>query len=111
MVLEALEEDDPAAHLRTFEFELLQQLGYGVDFSAQGQPLHSVGIVLRHNPVFTRYRVHQAKAHGSIPASFKQSRRVFSAPATQDAAKVLVRVALAPLLGDKPPTSRKMFRR
>ena len=39
-VLEALEEDDPLQlTLRTFELELLQQLGYGVDFSAQGQPL------------------------------------------------------------------------
>ena len=39
-VLEALEEDDPLQPtLRTFELELLEQLGYGVDFSAQGQPL------------------------------------------------------------------------
>ena len=41
-VLEALEEGDalqPA--LRLFELELLDQLGYGIDFSAAGKPLNA----------------------------------------------------------------------
>jgi recombinational DNA repair protein (RecF pathway) len=37
--------------------------------------------------------------------------RDFAASTTQDAAKALMRAALAPLLGDKPLTSRSMFQR
>jgi recombinational DNA repair protein (RecF pathway) len=37
--------------------------------------------------------------------------RDFAALATQDAAKALMRAALAPLLGGKPLNSRSMFQR
>lgn len=114
-VLEALEEDDPLQPtLRTFELELLQQLGYGVDFSAQGQPLDDN----------TQYRFEAQSGFHAVQGPSRQgsrqysgqvlnqiAARSFSAPATQDAAKALMRVALAPLLGDKPLTSRKMFQR
>ena len=114
-VLEALEEDDPLQPtLRTFELDLLQQLGYGVDFSAQGQPL---------DDSVRYYFEAQSGFHAVQDASRQRSRqysglvlnqiaaRSFSAPETQDAAKALMRAALSPLLGDKPLTSRKMFQR
>lgn len=114
-VLEALEEDDPLQPtLRTFELDLLQQLGYGVDFSAQGRPL---------DDSVEYYFEAQSGFHAVQDASRQRSRqysglvlnqiaaRSFSAPETQDAAKALMRAALSPLLGDKPLTSRKMFQR
>jgi DNA repair protein RecO (recombination protein O) len=114
-VLEALEEDDPLQPtLRTFELDLLQQLGYGVDFSVQGQPL---------DDSVQYYFEAQSGFHAVQDASRQRSRqysglvlnqiaaRSFSAPETQDAAKALMRAALSPLLGDKPLTSRKMFQR
>ena len=114
-VLEALEEDDPLQPtLRTFELDLLQQLGYGVDFSVQGQPLDGSA---------QYYFEAQSGFHAVQDASRQRSRqysglvlnqiaaRSFSAPETQDAAKALMRAALSPLLGDKPLTSRKMFQR
>jgi DNA repair protein RecO (recombination protein O) len=114
-VLEALEENDPLQPaLRCFELELLQQLGYGIDFSAKGEPLQENG----------RYTFEaQTGFHPAVVAkppglrffSGKELRQIasrdFAASATQDAAKALVRAALAPLLGDKPLTSRSMFRR
>jgi recombinational DNA repair protein (RecF pathway) len=39
------------------------------------------------------------------------ARRDFNDTATLEAAKVLMRAAIEPLLGDKPLTSRKMFQR
>ena len=114
-VLEALEEDDPLQPtLRTFELDLLQQLGYGVDFSVQGQPL---------DDSVQYYFEAQSGFHAVQDASRQRSRqysglvlnqiaaRSLSAPETQDAAKALMRAALSPLLGDKPLTSRKMFQR
>lgn len=114
-VLEALEEDDPLQPtLRTFELELLQQLGYGVDFSAQGQPLENTA-QYRFEAQSGFHAVQDPSSQGSRLYSgqvLKQiAARSFVAPATQDAAKALMRAALAPLLGDKPLTSRKMFQR
>ena len=69
-VLEALEEDDPLQPtLRTFELDLLQQLGYGVDFSVQVSPwMTASSITLRHNPGFMRCKTLPGNAHGSIRA-------------------------------------------
>ena len=114
-VLEALEENDPLQPaLRCFELELLQQLGYGIDFSAKGQPLQENG----------RYTFEAQTGFHPTAAEKPQGPRLFSgrelrqiasrdfaASTTQDAAKALMRAALAPLLGDKPLTSRSMFQR
>ena len=113
-VLEALEEHDPLQPaLRCFELELLQQLGYGIDFSVRGQPLQE-----HRRYVFeaqTGFRPAVATTAGARLFSGVELQQIasrdFATPGTQDAAKVLMRAALAPLLGDKPLTSRKMFRR
>lgn len=113
-VLEALEEGDalqPA--LRLFELELLDQLGYGIDFSAAGEALQG-NAYYRFEPHVGFHRVNRDE--GSVRALSGQSllaiaSRDFSDTATLDAAKVLMRAAIEPLLGDKPLTSRKMFQR
>lgn len=113
-VLESLEENDPLQPaLRNFELDLLQQLGFGIDFSVRGQPLQE-----KEQYIFeAQSGFNPAADHASGKRLFSGSQlqqiacRDFSMPATQDAAKALMRVALAPLLGDKPLTSRKMFQR
>ena len=113
-VLEALEEGDalqPA--LRLFELELLDQLGYGIDFSAAGEPLNASALY-RFEPQVGFRRV--SGGDGSVRVVSGQSllaiaSRDFSDSATLDAAKGLMRAAIEPLLGDKPLTSRKMFQR
>lgn len=114
-VLEALEENDalqPA--LRCFELELLEQLGYGVDFSIAGQRLDPTHIY-RFEPHSGFQRVQESSvSSGRVFAGAVLNRiqqRDFSTQTTQDAAKVLMRSALSPLLGDKPLTSRRMFQR
>lgn len=94
--------------LRRFEFSLLEVLGYGVDFSVlEDWPDSPVGfdpergfvsadVVDAHQPLFaldTLRRV--AQGHDD-----KMSLKV---------AKQLVRYAMAPLLGDRPLNSRKLF--
>ena len=71
-VLEALEEDDPLQPcLRTFELELLQQLGYGVDFLPKASPwMTALSIALRHNPAFTQFKTHRARARVSTLARY-----------------------------------------
>lgn len=114
-VLEALEEGDslePA--LRRFELDVLQQLGYGIDFSVQGQPLEE-GKVYGYTPQSGFSQATQSQlgaARGFDGCALQQiARGDFSAASTREAAKALLRVALTPLLGDKPLTSRKLFPR
>jgi DNA repair protein RecO (recombination protein O) len=114
-VLEALEENDPLQPaLRCFELELLQQLGYGIDFSVDGQALEdNARYTFEAQTGF--HTVVTEKSPGSRLFSGRElsqiASRDFAALATQDAAKALMRTALAPLLGGKPLTSRSMFQR
>ena len=114
-VLEALEENDPLQPaLRSFELTLLQQLGYAVDFTHAGQPLQA-SAVYRFEP-HSGFRLAQKTASDgarqfSGQALLNIAAEDFAMPATQETAKHLMRAALAPLLGDKPLTSRKMFQR
>lgn len=114
-VLEALEENDPLQPaLRCFELELLQQLGYGIDFSVDGQALEdNARYTFEAQTGF--HTVVTEKSPGSRLFSGRElsqiASRDFAALATQDAAKALMRAALAPLLGGKPLTSRSMFQR
>ena len=114
-VLEALEEHDPLQPaLRCFELELLQQLGYGIDFSVRGQPLQEHGRYVFEAQTGFRPALAETTAGARLFSGVELQQiasRDFATPRTQDAAKVLMRAALAPLLGGKPLTSRKMFRR
>ena len=116
-VLEALEENDPLQPaLRTFELELLEQLGYGVEFTAAGAALRTDEVYrfeaqAGFRIIETGGRSHPSTQQFSGAALVAIAERNFTALPTQEAAKRLARAALAPLLGDKPLTSRKMFQR
>lgn len=113
-VLEALEEGDalqPA--LRLFELELLDQLGYGIDFCTAGEPFQA-NAFYRFEPQAGFHRVSaDEESARALSGRLLQAiaSRDFNDTATLDAAKALMRAAIEPLLGDKPLTSRKMFQR
>lgn len=98
--------------LRRFEFQLLQSLGYGVDFlhcAGSGQPIDE-------NMTY-RYREEQGfmaslikdnlTFYGRDLLAFEQRR--FDDRAVLQAAKRFTRLALKPYLGGKPLKSRELF--
>ena len=98
--------------LRRFEFQLLQSLGYGVDFlhcAGSGQPIDE-------NMTY-RYREEQGfmaslikdnlTFYGRDLLAFEQRR--FDDSTVLQAAKRFTRLALKPYLGSKPLQSRELF--
>ena len=98
--------------LRRFEFQLLQSLGYGVDFlhcAGSGQPIDE-------NMTY-RYREEQGfmaslikdnlTFYGRDLLAFEQRR--FDDSTVLQAAKRFTRFALKPYLGSKPLKSRELF--
>ena len=98
--------------LRRFEFQLLQSLGYGVDFlhcAGSGQPIDE-------NMTY-RYREEQGfmaslikdnlTFYGRDLLAFEQCR--FDDSTVLQAAKRFTRLALKPYLGSKPLKSRELF--
>ena len=98
--------------LRRFEFQLLQSLGYGVDFlhcAGSGQPIDE-------NMTY-RYREEQGfmaslikdnlTFYGRDLLAFEQRR--FDDSTVLQAAKRFTRLALKPYLGSKPLKSRALF--
>lgn len=98
--------------LRHFEFQLLQTLGYGVDFchcAGSGEPVD----------INMTYRYREEKGfiasliqdnltfYGRELLAFEA--RQFHEPATLQAAKRFTRMALKPYLGNKPLKSRELF--
>ena len=103
--------------LRDFEFTLLQDLGYAIDFSADahtGDEINSelpywfdtqAGFYQAENPhpSTSRLPVFQGKDILAMAA------RNFAAQETRQAAKRLSRLMLQPLLGSRPLRSRELF--
>ncbi|MCK8127127.1 DNA repair protein RecO [Pseudoalteromonas sp. 2CM39R] len=98
------------AVLRSYEFQLLEMLGYGVDFSvdAEGDEINDAanyqyfaeyGFLLHDDP----HRGFSGKQLNAIAA------HDFSAPDVLYMAKQLSRYLLKPLLGKKPLKSRELF--
>lgn len=97
--------------LRQFEFSLVQELGYGVDF---GHCVNGVDITAAGSYSY----VHEA---GFVDSTVSRSgvfsgaellavaRNDFNDAGTRRAAKRLARLMLAPLLGNRPLSSRKLF--
>ena len=97
--------------LRSFEWRLLDELGYGfaLDLDSQGQPIAEHGV----------YRLHTET--GLVPVGQLQpgvfqggellamAAADWSAPGALAAAKRLMRQALAPHLGGRPLVSRELF--
>ncbi|MDO4626130.1 MAG: DNA repair protein RecO [Pasteurellaceae bacterium] len=110
MRLASDEQVEPA--LRTFEFQLLKTLGYGIDFT------HCAGSGLPVEAEMT-YRYREEKGfiaslikdnltfYGRDLLAFEQ--RIFEQAETLQAAKRFTRIALKPYLGNKPLKSRELF--
>jgi DNA repair protein RecO (recombination protein O) len=101
---------DMQAVLRSYEFQLLELLGYGVDFSfdADGEPIDDtqtysyfaeVGFAVQHDSRsgFTGSQLNAIANH-----DFSQADVLYMA-------KQLSRYLLKPLLGNKPLKSRELF--
>ena len=100
--------------LRKFELQLLESLGYGVNFgldAISGMPVSSA----------THYCLDPAQgfycADENVPANFQFSgqhicaiaENDFSATEVKQTAKRITRILLKPLLGSKPLMSRELF--
>ena len=97
--------------LRSFEWRLLDQLGYGfaLDLDSEGQPIAEAGL----------YRLQTET--GLVPVGHLQpgvfqgaellamAEADWTAPGALAAAKRLMRQALAPHLGGRPLVSRELF--
>ena len=104
--------------LRQFEFYLIEELGYAVNFTEDvvGKPIvDGSKIHYRYDHGF-RPVVVEATAPAAQSDVFTASEIVlignqsWSSPPTRSAAKRLARIALANLLGGKPLQSRELFR-
>ena len=106
------EGDDVEPSLRRFEFKLLEQLGYGLDFSADA----GSGAVLEPAGHYRYVNETGFLASADMPGHFSGAvlralnESDFSDPAVRRAAKHLSRAAFKPLLGSKPLKSRELFR-
>lgn len=106
-----LEGGNAAGLLRRFECQLLDTLGYGIDFShdsESGEPVSTAfGYDFHPERGFSRSRSAQALVSGE--ALLQLAAGDFSSPAAAQAAKRINRLALARLLGNRPLKSRELF--
>jgi DNA repair protein RecO (recombination protein O) len=100
--------------LRVFEFQLLQELGYGIDFNADAKSGDVISAQASYclDPSQGVY-----VAHADVPLNFQFSgahinaiaQRDFVLPEVKQTAKRISRILLKPLLGSKPLMSRELF--
>lgn len=109
--------DQLEPHLRQFEMHLLEQLGYGVDFSqvAESGDLIDVGreYVFIPDYGFKPYAgefENNSYFHCAGVHLLAINELNFEAVETRRVAKKIMRLALEPHLGSKPLNSRKLFR-
>ncbi|OOH91083.1 DNA repair protein RecO [Pasteurellaceae bacterium 15-036681] len=98
--------------LRTFEFQTLQALGYGVNFTncaATGLPIdENMSYLFRENEGFIASLLQNNNSYlGKDLLAF--ANLDFSEKSTQQAAKRFIRMALKPYLGSAPLKSRELF--
>jgi DNA repair protein RecO (recombination protein O) len=102
---------DPAVLLRAFECQLLDALGYGIDFghdSESGEPVDpAFGYDFHPERGFVRRRSGTALVDGAVLLQLAAGD--FVSPPAAAAAKRVNRLALARLLGHKPLKSRELF--
>jgi DNA repair protein RecO (recombination protein O) len=103
--------------LRSFELSLLELLGYGIDFSLLEDTASDVDTVnwyyFHHEGGFEEVAQLDNKSEKYFSSSDLQNimHKNFADPQTQKAAKRLLRAALSAHLGDKPLSSRNLFRK
>lgn len=116
LLAELLEGRELEAGLRRFEFRLLDEMGYGIDFSLDansGNPLSGEKIYQYLSEVgFLEVEANSAPAATAFVGRDLQAIAVsdYSQKETLRAAKRLARLALAPHLGSRPLKSRELFR-
>ncbi|MCK3657853.1 DNA repair protein RecO [Pasteurellaceae bacterium Pebbles2] len=98
--------------LRTFEFQLLKILGYGVDFehcAGSGLPVdEEMTYSYREEKGFIASMIKDNQTfYGRDLLAFQQL--MFNSPEVLQAAKRFTRLALKPYLGSKPLKSRELF--
>ena len=97
--------------LRRFEFQLLQSLGYGVDFlhcAGSGQPIdENMTYRYREEGFMASLIKDNLTFYGRDLLAFEQRR--FDDSTVLQAAKRFTRLALKPYLGSKPLKSRELF--
>ncbi|WP_373819546.1 DNA repair protein RecO [Glaesserella sp.] len=108
----ATAQDELEPILRTFEFHILQALGYGVNFAncaATGLPVDpKMTYQFRENTGFIASLLQNNQTFlGKDLLAF--DRLDFSEKSTQQAAKRFTRIALKPYLGSAPLKSRELF--
>lgn len=91
--------------LRTFERQLLEDLGYGIDFASV-----SPGGGYRYDPEQGLVRALSAQADYAGDILLAIAAGDYQQPDVRSSAKRLMRQALTPLLGDRPLKSRELFR-
>jgi DNA repair protein RecO (recombination protein O) len=100
--------------LRAFEFQLLQALGYGIDFETDAK---SGEVINTHSNYCLDPSQGVYLAHADMPLHFQFcgahinaiAQRDFSLPEVKQTAKRISRILLKPLLGSKPLMSRELF--
>ncbi|PCJ39932.1 MAG: DNA repair protein RecO [SAR86 cluster bacterium] len=103
--------------LRSFELNLLELLGYGIDFSVLDELAKNDKRIhwyyFHHDSGFERVNEANAKTekYFSNHALQQIADRNFIEPETQKSAKRLLRAAFSAHLGDKPLSSRNLFRK
>jgi DNA repair protein RecO (recombination protein O) len=100
--------------LRVFEFQLLQELGYGIDFETDAKSGDAISAQVNYclDPSQGVY-----VAHADVPLNFQFcgahinaiAQHDFSLPDVKQTAKRISRILLKPLLGSKPLMSRELF--
>lgn len=101
----------PGPLLRRFEGQLLDTLGYGLDFGHDSDRDEPVDPAARYDFLPERGFVRSASPAGSYEGAVLQrlAGGDFAEPAAAAAAKRIHRLALARLLGPKPLKSRELF--
>ena len=113
--LELVNAEDIELVLRGFEYQLLEELGYGFDLGSDGM----VGEPLRDDSWYNYHQeyglVEQGRQRGSGPAykgaDLLALREGEFSPTVRQTAKQLMRQVLSGHLGDAPLRSRSLFRR
>ncbi|MEX1033326.1 MAG: DNA repair protein RecO [Cellvibrionaceae bacterium] len=104
------------ATLRQFEFQLLEELGYGLDLASEANTGEPIGADKLYHYLSDLGFLEIDKASHQAAAGFfgeellAIARVDYSQKETRRAAKRLARLALTPHLGNKPLKSRELFR-
>lgn len=98
--------------LRSFEFYLLQVLGYGIDFSvdAQHQQVIDAEKSYQFHPELGFSLATDNQQYAISGKTLMAIEQEHWTPEALKAAKYVARIALTPLLGNKPLKSRELFR-